>query len=118
VGKSREGGYSAVVAILAILATLVSGLYGTVTRGPTKPVCMVNQPCSAPYAHATLVFSRSGMTARRVTTDAKGAYRIALPPGRWSLRVQGARFGWTPASALVPRTRYARVGVYVETGIR
>jgi hypothetical protein len=53
-----------------------------------------------------------------VTTDAKGTYRIALPPGRWSLRVQGARFGWTPASALVPRTRYARVGVYVDTGIR
>jgi hypothetical protein len=106
------------VAVLAILATLVSGLYGVVTRGPTKPVCMINQPCTAPYAKATLVFSRSGMTARRVTTDANGKYRIALPPGRWSLRVQASHFGWTPTSVLVPRTRYGHVNVDVETGIR
>jgi hypothetical protein len=107
-----------VVAVLALLATLVSGLYGVVTRGPTKPVCMVDQPCSAPYPHATLVFSRSGTTARRAVTDAKGRYRIALPPGRWSLRVQGARFGWAPTSVTVPRARYGRVNVDVDTGIR
>jgi hypothetical protein len=106
------------VAVLAILATLLSGLYGVVTRGPTKPVCQVDMPCSAPYADATLVFTRPGMTARRATTDAKGKYRIALPPGRWSLRVQSSHFGWTPRTVTVPSGRYGRVNVDVDTGIR
>jgi hypothetical protein len=106
------------VAVLALLATLVSGLYGVVTRGPITPVCTVDKPCTAPYAKATLVFSQPGMTARRVTSDAQGKYRIALPPGRWSLRVQGSHFGWTPTAVLVPRTRYGHVNVHVDTGIR
>jgi hypothetical protein len=106
------------VAAVAILATLLSGLYGVVTRGPTKPVCAVSMPCSAPYAKATLVFTRSGMTTRKVITDANGKYRIALPPGRWSLRVQGAQFGWTPRTTTVLRGRYAHMNVDVDTGIR
>jgi hypothetical protein len=105
------------VAVLAILATLLSGLYGVVTRGPTKPVCQVNMPCSAPYAHATLVFSRAGVT-RKATTDAKGRYRVALAAGRWSLRVQGSRFGWRPMAATVPSGGYAKLNVFVDTGIR
>jgi hypothetical protein len=106
------------VAVVAILATLLSGLYGVVTRGPTKPVCMVSMPCSAPYAKATLVFTRSGRTARRVITDADGKYRVALPPGRWSLRVESAHFGWTPRAITVPTGRYGHVNVGVDTGIR
>jgi hypothetical protein len=105
------------VAVLALLATVLSGLFGVVTRGPTKPVCRVDQPCTAPYAKATLVFSKAGAT-RRVTTDAKGKYRIALAPGRWSLRVQGARFGWAPKTVTVPRAKYGRADVDVDTGIR
>jgi hypothetical protein len=105
------------VTAVAILATLLGGLYGVVTRGPTKPVCQVDMPCSAPYSHATLVFTRPGMT-RRVTTDALGKYRVALPAGSWSLRVQSSRFGWTPRTVTVPRGRYGRVNVDVDTGIR
>jgi hypothetical protein len=75
-------------------------------------------PCSSPYGHATLVFSQTGMTARRVTTDANGKYRIALPSGRWALRVQSAHFGWIPRTVTVPRGRYAHVNVDVDTGIR
>jgi hypothetical protein len=106
------------VAAFAILATLLSGLYGVVMRGPTKPVCQVSMPCSAPYGHATLVFTRTGSAARKVTTDAKGKYRLALPPGRWSLRVEKAQFSWTPRAVTVPGGRYGRVNVNVDTGIR
>ena len=105
------------MAALAILATLLSLLYGFVTRGPTKPVCQVQMPCTAPYAHATLVFSRAAVT-RKVTTDTTGKYRVALPTGRWSLRVQSSRFGWTPRSVVVPSARYARLNIDVDTGIR
>ncbi|MDX6475228.1 MAG: hypothetical protein QOH95_739 [Gaiellaceae bacterium] len=102
---------------LAILAALLSGLTGVVTRGPTTPVCHADKPCSAPFASATLVFSRAGVT-KRVTTNAEGAYRIGLVPGRYGLRVQGARFGWKPLSATVPAGRYGRMNVFVDTGIR
>ena len=102
---------------VAILATLLSGLYGVVTRGPTTPVCRVDAPCTAPYANATLIFSRPGL-ARRVTTNAKGAYRIALAPGRWSLRVNNAHFGAKPTTVWVPTGRYAKLNVSVDTGIR
>ena len=74
-------------------------------------------PCTAPAAKATLVFSRSGLM-RKATTDGHGKYRIALSPGRWSLRVENARFGWTPRTVTVPVGRYGRVNVNVDTGIR
>ena len=115
--KSREGRYDGVVTAVAFLAALLSGLYGVVTRGPTSPVCRVSVPCTAPYGDATLVFSHLGVT-RRVTTDAKGSYRIGLMPGRWSLRVQDSHFGWKPVTAMVTAGRYARVDVAVDTGIR
>jgi hypothetical protein len=102
---------------LAFLAALLSGLIGVVTRGPVTPVCRAGEPCSKPYPHATLVFSRPGVT-RRVVTDANGAYRIALAPGRYDVRVVRAQFGWKPTSAVVPRGRYARLNVFVDTGIR
>jgi hypothetical protein len=105
------------VTAVAILASLLSGLYGIITHGPTKPVCRVDQPCTAPYARATLVFSRLGVT-RRVTTDAQGKYRIGLAPGRWSLRVKDAHFGAKPTAAWVPTARYAKLNVFVDTGIR
>jgi hypothetical protein len=105
------------VTAIAILATLLSGLYGVVTRGPTKPVCQIGMPCSAPFSHATLVFTRAGVT-RKVTTDAQGKYRVALPAGRWSLRVQSSQFGWAPRTVTVPRDRYRNVNVDVDTGIR
>jgi hypothetical protein len=105
------------VAVVAVLAALLSGLYGVVTRGPTTPVCRVDVPCTKPYGHSTLVFSRLGAT-RKVTTDSQGKYRVALPAGRWSLRVQGAQFGWRPSTVTVPSARYAKLNVFVDTGIR
>jgi hypothetical protein len=105
------------VALVAVVAALLSGLYGVVTRGPTTPVCKVGVPCSAPFAHATLVFTRPGVT-RKATADAQGKYRVALPAGAWSVRVQGSPFGWKPRSVTVPSGRYARVNVDVDTGIR
>jgi hypothetical protein len=113
----REQRYSQVVTAVAFLAALLSGLYGVVTRGPTTPVCRVDVPCTKPYGHSTLVFSRPSVT-RRVTTDVNGKYRIALAPGRWSLRVQDAHFGAKPTAAWVPTGRYAKLNVFVDTGIR
>jgi hypothetical protein len=94
-----------------------SGLRGLVTRGPTTPVCRVDQPCSEPAAHVKLTFVRAGRSWS-VVTSAEGRYRIALVPGRYAVRIASARFGFSPTTATVPRGRVATVNFDIDTGIR
>ena len=100
-------------------ASRSSGLFGIVMRGPIQPVCRIGVPCDEP-ASVTLVFSRAGREAARVRSHADGRYRIALPPGTYSVRTTLRSFGRIPqpASVRVPRSRYARVDFSIDTGIR
>ena len=98
-------------------STVKSGLYGTVTRGPITPVCVAEQPCSAPVSGAVIVFSRSGGEAARTRTATNGTYRIALTPGTYLVRVLQAR-PVDPATAGVPRGHFRHVDFSIDTGIR
>jgi hypothetical protein len=118
----------AAVAIAALLAPAcsgarplmaASGLTGLVLRGPTQPVCVVDEPCEEP-ARVTLVFSRAGRAASRVRTTATGRFRIALAPGSYRVRTTESAFGRTPTPSrvTVPSGRYGRVTLRIDTGIR
>jgi hypothetical protein len=117
--------FVALVAALAIGCgsatggTSTSGLQGLVMRGPTTPVCRVNEPCEEPAPNVKLTFYRSGKAVAQVKTNAKGRYRIGLRPGTYSVRTN-ATFGKvpSPSRARVPRGRYARVVFHIDTGIR
>jgi hypothetical protein len=112
------GVLSVLVLILAGSASATtSGLRGVVTRGPTKPVCVAELPCSAPAKHASITFTR-GSSSRTVTTDANGHYRIALAPGSWKIVIAGARFGYRPRTAVVPAGIVAVRNIAIDTGIR
>jgi hypothetical protein len=90
-------------------------LWGSVTVGPTTPVCRVGTPCSGPAKNATLTFSRAGrvVTAK---TDASGRYRLSLHVGTWVVRVNvGMRVA---PSSVVVRTGTHRENFAVDTGIR
>src|SRR5690349_4459302 len=63
-----------------------SGLYGTVRKGPVKPVCQIGVPCDGPVAKTMLVFSKSGQVVARVRSSTAGTYRIALAPGYYDVR--------------------------------
>jgi len=106
-----------IVATLLSAVMLGGGLHGVVTRGPTTPVCVVDTPCSAPAKHVRVSFLRGGR-AYRTITDLNGRYRIELAPGRYTVRVTGDQFGVRPATVVVPRGRFARQNLYVDTGIR
>jgi hypothetical protein len=98
-----------------------SGLHGLVTRGPIRPVCMVDQPCDEPAANVQLVFLRNGVVVSRVRTSATGRYRLALSPGRYAVRLPGKPgLGRIvkPQTARVLRGRYTRVDFSIDTGIR
>jgi hypothetical protein len=111
---------TALVLIASAGGSTRSGLYGTVTRGPTMPVCRADQPCEEPAARVTLVFSRAGRVGARARTDARGRYHLVLPPGRYAVRTTARSFQRIvdPALVRVPRARYARVNFSIDTGIR
>jgi hypothetical protein len=96
-------------------ATLKSGLYGTVMRGPITPVCVAEQPCSAPAAGAVLVFTR-GAVIDRVTVASDGSYRLHLPAGMYVVRTGSKRL--EPTLARVFAGRMARLDFSIDTGIR
>jgi hypothetical protein len=103
-------------------ATTGRGLYGVVMRGPTKPVCSSEEPCSEPAVHTRLRFMRGATLVSSVVTDSRGRYRLRLPRGVYTVRVAGA-----PQSGLGARIDPARVSVRaawrrqnfdIDTGIR
>jgi len=104
----------------AVSATGDSGLRGVVMRGPTSPVCRADEPCEAPAANVVLVFKQAGRVVARTTTGPKGGYRVGLKPGKYAVttakRTIGA--GLTPRMVTVPRKRFARVDLHLDTGMQ
>ena len=94
-----------------------SGVHGSVRRGPTQPVCQVGTPCTAPAAGVRLTFAR-GTVVRHVRTNKRGRYSIRLAPGRYVVRVAGARFGYSPQKVTVRPGRMSRLNVQIDTGLR
>jgi hypothetical protein len=99
------------------------GLYGLVTRGPTRPVCSVGEPCSEPAARTKLRFLRGGALVGSVVTDARGRYRLRLPGGLYTVRTgaagsaSGIGRGVEPSTVRV-RAGWRRQNFDVDTGIR
>jgi hypothetical protein len=113
----------AIASVTAAAATshgLASGLRGVVMRGPTKPVCTETEPCEAPAAGVVLRFARSGVVVARVRTNAAGAYRVLLRPGRYTVTTprRGPGGEVTPRVVRVPAGRIARVDLHIDTGIQ
>ena len=97
-----------------------TGLRGKVMRGPTQPVCYVNDPCEEPARGVRLVFYRSGKIVGRATTNQKGWYRVTLRPGRYTVGTQNPRVSrnLSPKTATVPTSTVRRVDFDIDTGLR
>ena len=108
-------------AALLALALAVSGLHGTVVRGPTKPVCKVGEPCSEPAVGATLLFSYGGHVVARVPVGAGGRYAVRLRPGFYVVTTGSQHpigSGIRPRNVHVARGVYGRLDFAIDTGIR
>jgi hypothetical protein len=113
---------AALVGVMSAQATgYRSGLQGTVTRGPTSPVCVAEQPCTAPASHLTLLFWRDGRVVARATTDLAGRFRIRLVPARYRVSRSAATSigrGLEPVVVRVVPGRFTTVDFSIDTGIR
>ena len=103
-------------------STPASGVYGTVTRGPTQPVCMVGEPCEEPAPGVVLHIARAatGAPVTHVRTGSGGAYRVRLAPGVYTIRTSGRTLGTIlkPVTVRVLRGRFTRRNLSIDTGIR
>ncbi len=106
--------------LLAVVAA-ISGLHGTVSRGPITPVCRVGVPCSAPAVGAVLVFSRTGRADVRVRTGVGGRYSVHLDPGYYTVAISPVPqigFGLRPTRVHVAAGVDGHIDLSVDTGIR
>jgi hypothetical protein len=110
-------------ATLAAAATS-AGVGGVVTAGPVCPVMRVGDTsCDPrPVAGAVLVVrSAAGTEVARVTTDGSGMYRVAIPPGDYTLEPQPVKglMGTAPVAKLtVLAGKLTIQAISYDTGIR
>ena len=98
-------------------ASVMSGLHGSVRRGPTHPVCDPTAPCTKPATGVRINFVR-GAVVRHVISDALGHYSIKLAPGKYTVSVPSARFGYSPHSARVRRAHTSTLTILINTGLQ
>jgi hypothetical protein len=109
---------AALVACGSAAGSGTSGLRGTFTIGPIRPVCTNIDPCDGPARRQTLAFARNGTTTR-TRTDEQGHYRVTLAPGWYAVRTTvGITQVPQPARVRVVASRYRLVNFFADTGIR
>jgi hypothetical protein len=98
-----------------------TGLAGTVYRGPVAPVCVLSQPCEAPF--------KAGFTVQRGTTriatfqsDEQGHFEVRLSPGSYVIVPDADAPIISPKSqtkdVTAGATGLTMVDLHFDTGIR
>ena len=81
------------------------------------------QPAEQPFSEYPLIVRRrdSGKEIAHVSADARGNYRVALPPGEYMLDIQRQppkRIRANPKPFTIAADQTARVDMEIDTGIR
>lgn len=94
---------------------------GVVRLGPIMPVCQVGVPCDGVYKGAKVVLrTPAGQTAKRVTADDKGVFRMDAPAGSFevAIEVDGPLPACAPAQVVVAPHETVKVTIDCDSGIR
>jgi hypothetical protein len=93
-------------------------LEGDITRGPTQPVCSVDQPCTAPFVGQFLV-RQGALTITSFQTDSAGRFSVQLAPGTYTVVPVGGTFPATQQQTVTVGTDSVTVvHLDYDTGIR
>jgi hypothetical protein len=111
--------FAALVGAGGAASTPSSGLRGTVAV--PLPVCLQDQPCNKKSPGVRLRFWRAGRAVGSIVSGEGGRYRIALPPGTYTVSSPSAmrpRGSVRPSPVRVVAGRFRLVEFFVDTGIR
>jgi len=90
---------------------------GLVQKGPTGPICSVDNPCVAPVTGGFAV-TRGGDVVVHFRSDADGRFRIRLAPGDYAVVPDpDTVFGQQTRDLKVPAGDSVSVTVTFDTGI-
>ena len=99
-----------------------SGIEGVVSISPARPgPVRVDEAGSVPLANATFVIENNSREIASFTTDDKGHFRAAVPPGHYKVSLKGrkssiGRFG--PFEVDVVAGKMTNVQWECDSGIR
>jgi hypothetical protein len=97
-----------------------TGLEGTMLRGPTRSVCQVDRPCTAPFKSGFEVV-QAGKIVARFHSDADGHFMISLLPGTYTISPDESAPLLARADAhevTVGPSQLTHVDLEFDTGIR
>jgi hypothetical protein len=89
-------------------------------RGPTRPVCRVDLPCTAPFQSGFQVL-RGGQIVARFQSDSEGHFQVHLPPGTYTVSPDDSAPLLTRADAhevTVGPSGLTHLDLEFDTGIR
>jgi len=98
----------------------VTGLEGTVVRGPIQPVCRVGQPCDAPFSAGFQVWQQQRHVAV-FRSDSAGHYQVQLNPGAYTVVADSGAPIWPRGQSrmvTVGPTGFTHVDLTFDTGTR
>ena len=111
-------------------STTIQGVVtGTVTVGPSQPVCSTNQSCNEDMTGYSLIFTlqcpgQSDCQTSAAVLSPSGHYSVLLPPGNYTVTGLSPSCNWVGCTSAFPRTVTVQGGmqlvfnVDIDTGIR
>ena len=96
------------------------GIEGLVTIGPTCPVQQAGSPCPPGLWTGTVRATSSEGTVHETATAADGSYRIALPPGTYTVTpvVQSGGPPTARPATVTVGTTMQQLDLQLDSGIR
>jgi len=99
-----------------------TGIEGVITISPTQPgPVRADTPSSKPLASATFVVEKEKGAVASFTTDDQGRFRTSLPPGHYTVSMNGKKHGighYGPFDVDVVPGQMTKVQWECDTGIR
>ena len=99
-----------------------TGIEGVITISPTQPgPIRADTPSSKPLASATFVVEKEKGAVASFTTDDHGRFRTSLPPGHYTVSMNGKKHGighYGPFDVDVVPGQMTKVQWECDTGIR
>ena len=99
-----------------------SGIEGVISISPARPgPTRIGEPGSVPLTNATFVIENNNREVTSFTTDDKGHFRAALPPGHYKVSLKGRKTGigrFGPFEVDVSSGKMTNVQWDCDSGIR